>query len=76
MATVVTQAYGEQIRAAAEYTRDCRERYLNSLKARNSVIVAAVDAGYTGHQAARDAGVKQPHIIRILSNSQPEVPAL
>jgi hypothetical protein len=65
--------YGEQIRSAAQYARDCRELYENALIARNALIVDAVDHGYSGHQAARDAGVKQPHIIRILSSSQPEL---
>lgn len=65
--------YGERIRSTAQYVRDCRELYVNALKARNSVIVEAVDQGYSGHQAARDAQVKQPHIIRILSNSQPDL---
>jgi hypothetical protein len=73
MAGVVTEQYGQQIRSAAQYVRDCRTLYENALKSRNNVIVTAVDNGYTGHQAARDAGVKQPHIIRILSNSQPDL---
>lgn len=67
------QGYGEQIRAAAKYAQDCRTQYKNALKARNRLIVDAVDHGYSGHQAARDAEVKQPHIIRILSNSQPDL---
>lgn len=65
--------YGPQIRSSAEYVRDCYELYKNALQARNSVIVDAIDHGYSGHQAARDAGLKQPHIIRILSTSQPDI---
>lgn len=69
----VVQGYGDQIRSAAQYARDCQELYKNALKARNLLIVDAVDHGYAGHQAARDAQVKQPHIIRILSSSQPDM---
>ena len=67
------QGYGPQLKAAADYTRDCYELYKNSLAARNAMIVDAIDAGYTGHQAARDTGLRQPHIIRIVSLSQPEL---
>lgn len=73
MAEKAVQGYGEQIRGAAEYVADCRERYRNALEQRNRLIVEAVDNGYSGHQAARDAQVKQPHIIRILSTSQPDL---
>jgi len=69
MASTSVPGYGERIRAAAAYARDCKERYETALVARNAVIVEAVDAGYAGHQAARDAGVRQPHIVRILSMS-------
>lgn len=73
MAEKPVQGYGEQLQAAGQYVRDCLDLYRNSLKARNSLIVEAVDNGYSGHQAARDAQVKQPHIIRILSSSQPDL---
>jgi hypothetical protein len=53
--------------------RDCKELYKNSLAARNALIVEAVDHGHAGHQAARDTELKQPHIIRILSQSQPDL---
>jgi hypothetical protein len=67
------QGYGTQIKSAAQYVQDCRELYKNALATRNRLIVDAVDHGYSGHQAARDAQVKQPHIIRILSCSQPDL---
>jgi hypothetical protein len=65
--------YGPQLKAAAQYVRDCHELYKNALRARNDLIVEAVDHGYSGHQAARDTELKQPHIIRILSQSQPDL---
>jgi hypothetical protein len=71
-ATVV-EGYGPRLKEAGQYVRDCRDLYLNSLKARNGLIVEAVDNGYVGHQAARDVDVKQPHIVRILSKSQPDL---
>ncbi|WP_367575289.1 hypothetical protein [Streptomyces griseoaurantiacus] len=70
---VQVEGYGPRIKAAGQYVRDCHERYKNALAARNQVIVEALDHGYTGHQAARDAQVKQPHIIRILSMSDPDL---
>ena len=73
MAEKAVQGYAQQIQSASQYVRDCRELYEHALQARNELIVEAVDHGYSGHQAARDAGVKQPHIIRILSNSQPDL---
>lgn len=70
---VKIDGYGKRIQDAGQYVRDCLELYKNALQARNQVIVEAVDNGYAGHQAARDAQVKQPHIIRILSMSDPEL---
>jgi FixJ family two-component response regulator len=67
--------YGPRLRAAAEYVKDCRDRYQAALKARNDLVVDAVDHGYGNHQAARDIGVKQPHIVRILSGSESDLAA-
>lgn len=67
------EGYGPRLQAAGQYVRDCRTLYENSLKARNELVVEAVDNGYSGHQAARDIECKQPHIIRILSGSQPDL---
>jgi hypothetical protein len=72
-APVQVDGYGPQIKAAGQYVRDCRTLYKNALKARNKVIVEAIDHGYAGHAAARDAEVKQPHIIRILSKSDEDL---
>ena len=65
--------YGPRIKDAGQYVRDCLTLYKNALNVRNKLIVEAVDNGYAGHQAARDAEVKQPHIIRILSMSEPDL---
>lgn len=73
---VRVDGYGPRIREAGQYVRDCRELYKNALKARNKVIVEAIDHGYAGHAAARDAEVKQPHIIRILSQSDEDLSAI
>jgi hypothetical protein len=72
-AAVEVGNYGPRIREAGQYVRDCKALYQNALRARNILIVEAVDQGYAGHQAARDAQVKQPHIIRILSMSDPDL---
>lgn len=70
---VQVEGYSKRIEAAGQYVRDCRDLYKNALKARNKLIVEAIDNGHGGHQAARDAQVKQPHIIRILSMSEPDL---
>ncbi len=66
-------SFGDRLRASADYVRDCHALYKAALESRNELIVTAIDAGYAGHQAARDTQLKQPHIIRICSQSQPEV---
>lgn len=70
---VQIDGYGKRIQDAGQYVRDCLTLYKNALKTRNEIIVEAVDNGYAGHAAARDAKVKQPHIIRILSMSDPDL---
>lgn len=72
---VEIKGYAERLRAAGQYADDCLELWKNSLKTRNALVVEAVDHGYAGAQAARDINRKQPHIIRILSNSDPELRA-
>ena len=67
------EGYGPRLQAAGQYARDCYEQWKNALEVRDNLVVEAVDHGYSGHQAARDIEVKQPHIIRILSRSQPDV---
>lgn len=67
------EGYGPRLQAAAQYVDDCYLQWKNALTARNDLVVEAVDNGYSGHQAARDIKRKQPHIVRILSNSQPDV---
>jgi hypothetical protein len=67
------ETYGPRLQEAGRYAQDCFTQWKNALAARNSLVVQAVDNGYSGHQAARDIGVKQPHVIRILSSSQPDV---
>jgi hypothetical protein len=70
---VQIDGYGPRIQEAGQYVRDCLTLYKNALTARNKVIVEAIDHGYAGNAAARDAQVKQPHIIRILSQSDPDL---
>lgn len=73
MKPVQIEGYGPRLKQAGQYADDCYMQWKNALQARNAIVVEAVDNGYAGHQAARDIGRKQPHIIRILSNSDPEL---
>jgi len=66
------EGYGPQLQRAADYVRDCRELYRNAVQTRNALIVEAVDNGCSGKRAARETGMTQPAIIRILSCSQPD----
>lgn len=70
---VQIDGYGKRLQDAGQYVRDCLTLYKNALRSRNAIIVEAVDNGYAGHQAARDTQLKQPHIIRILSMSDPDL---
>lgn len=70
---VEVEGYGPRLQQAGQYVRDCRTLYKNALAARNALVVEAVDNGYAGHQVARDVQVKQPHVIRILSMSEPDL---
>lgn len=72
---VKIDGYGARLKEAGQYADDCYQLWKNSLAARNALVVEAIDNGYAGHQAARDINRKQPHIIRILSNSDPELKA-
>ncbi|MEU0788029.1 hypothetical protein ABZ341_41685 [Streptomyces sp. NPDC006173] len=69
------EGYSARLQEAGRYADDCYLQWKNSLVARNALVVEAIDNGHAGHQAARDIGRKQPHIIRILSNSDPELKA-
>lgn len=70
---VEVEGYGQRLKAAGQYADDCRELWRNALKARNALVVEAADSGYAGHQIARDINKKQPHVIRILSQSDPDL---
>lgn len=72
---VKIDGYGARLQEAGKYVDDCYLLWKNSLMARNALVVEAIDHGYAGHRAARDINRKQPHIIRILSNSDPELRA-
>jgi hypothetical protein len=67
------EGYGPRLKQAGQYADDCYLLWKNSLAARNALVVEAIDHGYVQHQAARDINRKQPHIVRILSNSDPEI---
>ena len=66
--------YGPRLEAAGAYVRDCQNLLKAALSARNTLIVEAIDAGFSGHQAAKWTKLCQPHVIRILSESQPDLP--
>jgi hypothetical protein len=71
--TKAIETYGPRLQEAGRYADDCYTQWKNALKARNALVVEAIDNGYSGHQTARDINRKQPHVIRILSTSQPDV---
>lgn len=71
-ATAITTGYPARLAAAQDYVEECRARYQDALDVRNELIVTAVDDGLSGHAVARAVRLRQPQIIRICSESQPE----
>lgn len=59
-----------RLRAAADQVEEAKTRYDAAIETRNRLVVAAVDVvGMAHRDIARNAGVSQPHVIRILSRS-------
>lgn len=57
-----------RIKASAERITGIREMLKNELELRDDLIVRAIDeAGIPQRNVAEYAGVKQPHILRILA---------
>lgn len=60
----------ERIKVSSARVVELREQLAAELETRNRLIVQAVDeAGIPQADVARAAGVKQPHIIRILAGA-------
>lgn len=68
-----TIGYAERLKKAAATVAERKKAYQLALKQRNEIIVEAVDDGYPQTSAARNAGVKQPHITRIIAGSYDDV---
>lgn len=56
----------DRLAASAREVADLREQLAIALARRNDLIVAAVDAGMEQRRVAERAGIKPPHVIRIL----------
>lgn len=56
----------DRLEASAREVADLREQLAIALQRRNTLIVTAVDAGMEQRRVAERAGVKPPHVIRIL----------
>lgn len=63
-----------RLRAAADQVEEARTRERNATEHRNRLVVSAVDAGMPYREIGRNAGVSQPHVVRILSH-QDDLPA-
>lgn len=62
-----------RLQAAAADVRDAFERYKLALRARDKLIVKAVDEAHLSQrQVAKHTGVGQPHVIRVLSKTDPD----
>lgn len=59
--------YGDRLRRASAYERETKELHDSALKARNRLIVEAVDNGYPQNRAAGDCTLSAPTITRILA---------
>jgi hypothetical protein len=70
--TEVARGTRARLQAAARAVADAREVLRTEQDRRDALIVQAVDIeGISQHQVARDAGLAQPSIQRILGESQP-----
>ncbi len=65
--------YAERLQKAAQTVQERKEAYKLALRQRNEIIVEAVDDGYPQSAAAKNAGVRQPHITRIIAGSYDDV---
>lgn len=75
MATVIEEhsRLPERIKASAQRIEDIRQMLANEIELRNELIVRAIDqAGIPQRNVAEYAGVKQPHILRILAGASSE----
>lgn len=73
MATVVLKDLEARLGAAGHDVADARLALDNALKARDALIVQAVDLGMSQSQAARLVGVHPAHIVKVLARSQPDL---
>lgn len=58
-----------RLRAARAEVDDARLALALAITRRNELVVAAVDQGMRGSAVAAAAGVKPPHVIRILAET-------
>lgn len=72
MSQTVLPDMGPRLEAASAAVRDARDALQLRIEAFHELIVTAVDEGMSQRAVARHAGVSQPHVNRLLTNSQPD----
>lgn len=61
--------YADRLKAAQADVRAKKEAWKTALQLRNEIIAEAVDNGFPQTAAAKNAGVSQPHIVRVMAGS-------
>lgn len=67
------QGYAERLRAAAQTVTDRKDAWKHAIQQRNEIIAEAVDNGYPQAAAAKNGGVSQPHVVRVMAGTYADV---
>lgn len=73
MSVPILQGYSARLKAARQHVEDTKAAWKLAIRQRNELVIEAVDNGHAGTNAARDAGLSQPHVVRIMSGSYDDV---
>jgi hypothetical protein len=65
--------YADRLQAAAQAVRDRKDAWKLAISQRNEIIAEAVDNGYPQAAAARNGGVSQPHVVRVMAGTYDDV---
>lgn len=67
------QGYADRLKAAAEEVNDRKSAWKTAIQQRNEIIAEAVDHGFPQSAAAKNAGVSQPHVVRVMAGTYDDV---
>lgn len=65
--------YADRLKAAAQEVADRKDAWKKSIQLRNEIIAEAVDHGFPQAAAAKNAGVSQPHVVRVMAGTYDDI---